>query len=150
MMYQNQGSNVDQAILAMSESTFVCPTYYIVKAFGERGWKGEFAIPPGLHAHDLPFYFNSMSPYFGSVYNNSQFRTAFSNSFMAMAMYETPNDRYTPGDITPSWNPWRDDSTEMMFNKTSAGEPDVYTFKTDMALLERCAYWLDVSAYSAQ
>ncbi|KAG0695323.1 Alpha/Beta hydrolase protein [Suillus ampliporus] len=150
MMYQNQGSNVDQANLVIGESIFVCPTYHLVKAFGKRGWKGEFAIPPGLHAYDLPFYFNSMSPYFGSTYNNSQFRTAFSNSFMAMAMYETPNDRYTPGDITPSWNSWRNDSTEMMFNKTSAGVPDVYTFKTDVALLERCAYWLNVSAYSAQ
>ncbi|KAG0695327.1 Alpha/Beta hydrolase protein [Suillus ampliporus] len=150
MMYHNQGSNVDQANLVLGESIFVCPTYHLVKAFGERGWKGEFAIPPGLHAYDLPFYFNSMSPYFGSAYNNSQFKTAFSNSFMAMAMYETPNDRYTPGDITPSWNSWRNDSTEMMFNKTSAGVPDVYTFKTDIAVLERCAYWLDVSAYSAQ
>lgn len=58
---------------------------------------------------------------------------------MAMAMSETPDDRYTPGDITPSWRPWRSDLTEMMFNETSAGAPDIYTFKTDSALLERCA-----------
>ncbi|KAG0708779.1 Alpha/Beta hydrolase protein [Suillus ampliporus] len=146
MMYQNQGSNVNQANLAMGESIFVCPTYYLLKAFGERAWKGEFAIPPGLHGNDLAYYFTSTGP----AYNNSQFITAFSNSFMAMTMYKTPDDRYTPGDITPFWNSWRNGSTEMMFNETSAGAPDVYTFKTDIALLERCAYWRNVSAYSAQ
>ncbi|KAG1732243.1 Alpha/Beta hydrolase protein [Suillus paluster] len=140
MMYQNQGSNVNQANLVMGESIFVCPTYYLLKAFGEQAWKassrkGEFAIPPGLHAQDVVYYFTSGGP----SYNNSQFITAFSNSFMAMTMYETPDDRYTPGDITPSWNSWRQGLTEMMFNETSAGVPDVYTFKTDMALLERCA-----------
>ncbi|KAG1732237.1 Alpha/Beta hydrolase protein [Suillus paluster] len=146
MMYQNQGSNVNQANLAMGESILVCPTYYLLKAFGERAWKAEFAIPPGLHGNDIAYYFTSGGP----AYNNSQFITAFSNSFMAMTMHETPDDRYTPGDITPSWDSWRHGFTEMMFNETSAGVPDVYTFKTDMALLERCAYWQNVSAYSVQ
>lgn len=148
MMYQNYGSNVNRADLVMGESIFVCPTYYLLSAFGERAWKGEFAIQPGLHGNDVAYYFTSFSG--GPAYNNSQFITAFSNSFMAMAMSETPDDRYTPGDITPSWRPWRSDLTEMMFNETSAGAPDIYTFKTDSALLERCAYWQDVSAYSAQ
>ncbi|KAG1767708.1 Alpha/Beta hydrolase protein [Suillus placidus] len=165
-MYQNYGSNVNQANLVMGDcmcifegislslvswvvsAIFVCPTYYLLLAFGERAWKGEFAISPGLHGNDLAYYFTSFP---GSrAYNNSQFITAFSNSFMAMAMFETPDDRYTPGDITPSWRFWRHDLTEMMFNETSAGVPDVYTFKTDSALLERCGYWRDVSAYSAQ
>ncbi|KAG0700092.1 Alpha/Beta hydrolase protein [Suillus ampliporus] len=139
MMYQNQESNVDQANLAISESIFVCPTYYLLKAFGERAWKGEFAIPPGLHENDILYYFTSLYYYFGSAYNNSQFTTAFSNSFMAMVMHETPDDRYTPGDITPSWTSWRNGATEMMFNETSAGVPDIYPFKTDIAVLERCA-----------
>ncbi|KAG1750596.1 Alpha/Beta hydrolase protein [Suillus paluster] len=146
MMYQNQGSNVDQANLVISESIFVCPTYYLLKAFGKQAWKGEFSIPPGLHGTDVAYYFTSGSP----PYNNSQFITAFSNSFMAMVMDKTPDDRYTPGDITPSWNSWQHGFAEMMFNETSAGAPDVYTFKTDRALLERCAYWQNVSAYSAQ
>ncbi|KIK45295.1 hypothetical protein CY34DRAFT_22614 [Suillus luteus UH-Slu-Lm8-n1] len=146
IMYQNHGSNVDQAKLVMGESIFVCPTYYLLLALGERAWKGKFAIPPALHGSDLPYYFNS----YPTPYNNSQFITAFSNSFMAMAMFGTPDHRYTPGDITLSWSSWRHNSTEMMFNETSAGVPDVYAFKTDSALLERCAYWQDVSAYSAQ
>ncbi|KAG2359255.1 Alpha/Beta hydrolase protein [Suillus spraguei] len=145
-IYQKYGSNVNQANLVMGDSIFVCPTYYLLSAFGGRAWKGEFAIPPGLHGSDVAYYFTSGLP----PYNNSQFITAFSNSFMAMAMFETPDHRYTPGDITPSWSTWQDDLTEMKFNETFAGAPDVHTFKTDNALLERCAYWLSVSAYSAQ
>ncbi|KAG2130975.1 Alpha/Beta hydrolase protein [Suillus bovinus] len=59
MVYQNYGSNVNQANLVMGESIFVCPTYYLLSAFGERVWKGEFAIPPGLHGYDVPYYFTS-------------------------------------------------------------------------------------------
>ncbi|KAG1888838.1 Alpha/Beta hydrolase protein [Suillus subluteus] len=147
-LYQNYGSNVNQANLVMGESIFVCPTYYLLLAFGERAWKGEFAIPPGLHGDDVQYYFTSYGG--GPPYNNSQFITAFSNSFMAMVMFETPDDRYTPGDITPSWTSWQYDLTEMKFNETFAGAPYVHTLKTDSALLERCAYWLNVSAYSAQ
>ncbi|KAG1875450.1 Alpha/Beta hydrolase protein [Suillus subalutaceus] len=146
MMYQNMGSNVNQANLVMGESMFVCPTYYMLEAFGERAWKGEFAIPPGLHGDDVGEYFTSDGP----LYNNSQFITSFSNSFMAMAMFETPDHRYTPGDITPSWETWSQGFTEMIFNETSEGAPDVYISKTDMALLERCTYWRSVTAYSAQ
>jgi carboxylesterase type B len=148
MMYQNKGSNVNQANLVMGESMFVCPTYYMLEAFGDRAWKGEFAIPPGLHGDDVGEYFTSYLD--GPLYNNSQFITSFSNSFMAMAMFETPDHRYSPGDITPSWKTWRQGFTEMIFNKTSEGVPHVYTSKTDMAFLRRCTYWRNVSAYSAQ
>ncbi|KAG1816301.1 Alpha/Beta hydrolase protein [Suillus subalutaceus] len=127
----------DNANLRWVNAIFVCPTYYLLLAFGERAWKGEFAIPPGLHGSDVAYYFTSYGG--GPPYNNSQFITAFSNSFMAMAMFETPDDRYTPGDITPSWTSWQYDLTEMKFNETFAGVPDIYTFKTDSALLERCA-----------
>ncbi|KAG1758247.1 Alpha/Beta hydrolase protein [Suillus occidentalis] len=147
-MYQNLGSNVDQTNLVMSESMFVCPTYYLLEAFENRAWKAEFAITPGLHAMDIGEYFISYLT--GPVFNNSQFITSFSNSFMAMVMFETPNHRYTPGDITPSWKKWRHDSTEMIFNKTSEGAPDVYTSTTDTDLLNRCTYWRNMSAYSAQ
>ncbi|KAG2068865.1 alpha/beta-hydrolase [Suillus decipiens] len=145
-IYQKYGSNINQANLVVGDSVYVCPTYYLLLAFGERAWKGEFAIPPGLHGNDIPYYFTSDLP----SYNNSQFITSFSNSFMAMAMFQTPDQRYTPGDITPSWSSWQDGLTEMKFNKTFAGAPDVHTFKTDNALLERCAYWLNMSAYTAQ
>ncbi|KAG1856414.1 Alpha/Beta hydrolase protein [Suillus subluteus] len=152
-LYQNYGSNVNQASLVIGECMCIFEAMIKVPDFMDRFSNnrlphGEFAIPPGLHGNDVPYYFTSYGG--GPPYNNSQFITAFSNSFMAMAMFETPDDRYTPGDITPSWTSWQHDLTEMKFNKTFAGAPDVHTFKTDSALLERCAYWLSVSAYSAQ
>ncbi|KAG1856283.1 Alpha/Beta hydrolase protein [Suillus tomentosus] len=153
LLYQNMGSNVNQANLVIGESMFLCPTYYMLEAFRGRAWKGEFAIPPGLHGDDIGEYFTSYTgPQFidGPLYNNSQFITSFSNSFMAMVMFETPDHRYTPGDITPPWHIWHQGLTEMIFNETSAGLPHVYTTRTDLALLERCAYWRSVSAYLPQ
>ncbi|KAJ8592162.1 alpha/beta-hydrolase [Rhizopogon salebrosus TDB-379] len=145
-MYHDQGNNVNQANLVMGESIFICPTYLLLEAFGERAWKGEFALPPGLHGEDIAYYFTSDGP----AYNNSQFITAFSNSFMAMVMYDTPDQRYTSGDITPSWNSWPRGFTEMIFNDTSTGVPNIYTSQTNMTLQTRCAYWRSVSKYSAQ
>ncbi|KAG1895878.1 Alpha/Beta hydrolase protein [Suillus fuscotomentosus] len=154
LLYQNMGSNVNQANLVIGESMFLCPTYYMLEAFRGRAWKGEFAIPPGLHGDDIGEYFTSYTsgPQFidGPLYNNSQFITSFSNSFMAMVMFETPDHRYTPGDITPPWHIWQQGLTEMIFNETSTGLPHVYTSTTDLALLERCAYWRSVSAYLPQ
>ncbi|KAJ8589766.1 alpha beta-hydrolase [Rhizopogon salebrosus TDB-379] len=146
VLYHDLGNNVNQANLVMGESIFVCPTYLLLEAFGERAWKGEFALPPGLHGEDLAYYFTSLGP----AYNNSQFITAFSNSFMAMVMYDTPDQRYTSGDITPPWNSWPRGFTEMIFNDTSTGVPNIYTSQTDMTLQTRCAYWRSVSKYSAQ
>ncbi|KAF9224462.1 alpha/beta-hydrolase [Gyrodon lividus] len=145
-LYQNLGTNVDQANYAMGESIFVCPSYYLVWAFGSKGWKGEFAIPPALHAGDVVYYFTS----YGPPYNNSEFITAFSNSFMAMAMSMNPGDRYNSSDITPMWTPWAVGHTEMVFNKTAAGAPDVYPDTTNHPLLARCKYWWDIAAYTIQ
>ncbi|CCM01825.1 uncharacterized protein FIBRA_03893 [Fibroporia radiculosa] len=133
-LYQGLGTNVEQANYAMGESIFICPTYYLLQAFGNRAWKGEFAIPPALHGNDVSYYFTSDGP----PYDNSEFITAFSNGFMATAMTMNPNDRYNSGDITPAWNTWVSGHTEMMFNETEAGAPSVYTYTTDDALLERC------------
>ncbi|KAG2359232.1 hypothetical protein BDR07DRAFT_1415437, partial [Suillus spraguei] len=77
---------------------------------------GEFAIPPRLHGTDVAFYFTSDLP----PYNNWQFITAFLNSFMAMAMFETLDHRYTPGDITPSWSTWQDDDLTGMKSETDS------------------------------
>ncbi|KIJ61014.1 hypothetical protein HYDPIDRAFT_116533 [Hydnomerulius pinastri MD-312] len=145
-LYRGLGTNVEQANYAMGESIFVCPTYYLLEAFGGKAWKGEFAIPPALHGNDVAYYFTSNGP----AYDNSEFITAFSNGFMATAMSMNPNDKYNSSDITPAWNSWAVGHTEMMFNETEAGAPNVYAYSTDDALLERCLYWLSLSAYTAQ
>lgn len=42
---------------------FVCPTYSLLAAFGESGYKGLFAVPPGKHGDDLHYYFPEYVPF---------------------------------------------------------------------------------------
>ncbi|KAH7920758.1 alpha/beta-hydrolase [Leucogyrophana mollusca] len=135
------------AIGVMGESIFICPTYYLLEAFGSRAWKGEFAIPPGEHGTDIAYYFTSQGP----PYNNSQFITAFSGGFMSFATSLDVNQKVYPDDITPQWDAWTvGGRTEMLFNETAAGVPVVQPTTTDAGVLERCAFWRSVSAYTAQ
>ncbi|KAH7888188.1 Alpha/Beta hydrolase protein [Phlebopus sp. FC_14] len=145
-LYQHLGTNVEQANLAAGESFLVCPTYYLLEAFNGNAWKGEFAIPPALHAFDLAYYFTS----FGPPYQNQDFITAFSNGFMALAVAMDPNARLNDGDITPAWDTWGSEYAEMVFNKTVSDVPDIYAHPTDSALLDRCRYWRSVTAWTAQ
>ncbi|KAG8212817.1 Alpha/Beta hydrolase protein [Butyriboletus roseoflavus] len=148
-VYEDYGTTIDQAIRVMGDSIFVCPTYYLLQAFAGRSWKGRFAIPPGYHAQDLVYYFNSYLVGTSS-YNNTQFITAFSQSFMSLAKYYDVNIKFDPTNITPDWNKYYIEKTEMLFNRTEAGEPLVVPIHTDSKLLERCGFWANVSATTAQ
>ncbi|KAF7973271.1 hypothetical protein HWV62_15709 [Athelia sp. TMB] len=128
-------STLDQAIAVRGESTFICPTYDLLRAFPGRSWKGEFAIPPGNHADDIPYYFTSMGP----PYNNSDFVNSFSKSFLDMVLSGDPNIKFDTANLTPQWPTWSINATEMLFNETSAGLPDIRTISSDTGLLERCA-----------
>lgn len=57
--YEDLGSPVFQVTAIMGESIFICPTYYVLNAFGGKGFKSEFAIPPGGHGNDVAYYFLS-------------------------------------------------------------------------------------------
>lgn len=70
-------------------------------------------------------------------YNNTDFQKAFAESFMIFAMSQNPNDKFDPTTITPPWDMWNG-NTEMLFNRTEGGDPDVRLIKTSEALLERC------------
>ncbi|KAH7906752.1 Alpha/Beta hydrolase protein [Hygrophoropsis aurantiaca] len=145
-IYSGLGTPVDQANYIMGESIFVCPTYFMLAPFAGRSWKGIFAIPPGLHGDDVAYYFDDVAP----PYNNTQFRTAFDDIFMAFAMHNNPNAKYDPTDITPYWNEYYIGQSEMLFNETVAGVPEVVPVTTDQGLLDRCAFWAGVTAMTAQ
>ena len=49
------------------------------------------------------------------------------------------NVKWDISDITPTWQCWQHDATEMQFNVTAAGVPDIHSVTTSSALLERCA-----------
>ena len=42
-----------RAVLAISESTFTCNTFYLDKAFDNQTYAYQFSVPPGLHGQDV-------------------------------------------------------------------------------------------------
>ncbi|EPT00684.1 hypothetical protein FOMPIDRAFT_150510 [Fomitopsis schrenkii] len=135
-----------QAIAIMGESIFICPTYLLMDAFGDKAYKGELAIPPAHHGEDLQYYFPTARP---PAFNNSQLLTSFSQSFLSVARSLNPNDKFLE-DLKPAWPVWENDTTEMFFNVTASGDPVVKTTTTDPALLERCELWWNISSLTNQ
>jgi len=146
--------NTESTLLAesdgiMGESIFICPTYYLLKAFEGRSYKGEFAIPPANHGNDIPWYFTS----YDSAALNTPFQKAFSQGFLAFAMSLDPNDKFDSTNITPTWPMWSSGigtGSEMLFNMTSSGDANVTGITTDLALEARCSYWLSAGQYTYQ
>ncbi|KAJ7699486.1 alpha/beta-hydrolase, partial [Mycena metata] len=142
-------SVADQATKVMGESIFVCPAYWMARPLAGAGWKAEFAIPPGLHAEDLSYEFSTFA--IPPTFNNPEFLTAYRQSFLSIATNLSPNS-HSNQSILPPWVGWGSapPHTEMLFNKTETDAPVVQTFRTDEAVLRRCAFWEEVSAYTAQ
>ncbi|KAF9268298.1 alpha beta-hydrolase [Marasmius fiardii PR-910] len=149
-LYSGLGSQLDQENLVMGEAIFVCPTYYLLNAFQNRSFKGEFALPPALHGQDLNYYFPSLGP---GNFNNTDFQKAFSESFMSFVISLDPNQKVDPSNITPKWETYSEGSgrTEMVFNRTASGNAaDVHAVMTDSALLKRCGFWEGLGALTGQ
>lgn len=114
---------------------FICPTYSLLKAFPGRSFKGEFAIPPGLHGQDIVYYFPGTAT---PPFDNTEFIDAFAQSFTSFVISLDPNIKVDTTTITPEWNVWAVGNTEMLFNRTDAGDPEVHAVQTSNSLLERC------------
>jgi hypothetical protein len=71
-------------------------------------------------------------------FNNPQFIDAFAKTFTSFAIALDPNVKVDPTTITPPWQRWAVEHTEMLFNKTDDGLPVVKPINTDDALLARC------------
>ncbi|KAJ7465886.1 Alpha/Beta hydrolase protein [Mycena latifolia] len=154
-LYARLGTQLFQSNAVYGEcSIFICPTYYLLRAFAGRAFKGEFAVPEALHGWDLPYYFPSIGidvPDLAfPIFNNTAFIDAFAQSFTSFAISLDPNIKVDPTTITPAWRKWSFGQTEMLFNKTDADVPDVRPVRTSDALLERCAFWNSVSDLMGQ
>ncbi|KAJ7909694.1 Alpha/Beta hydrolase protein [Mycena leptocephala] len=144
-LYAGLGTPLFQENAIQGESIFICPTYFLLRAFRGRSFKAEFAIPPGLHANDVAYYWPTLST---PPFQNTNFINAFAQSFTSFAISLDPNVKVDPT-ITPAWNKWDVGHTEMNFNET-AGVPVVEPVKTSDALLERCQFWDSVGSLTAQ
>ncbi|KAJ7748414.1 hypothetical protein B0H16DRAFT_1888492 [Mycena metata] len=109
--------------------------------------QAEFAIPPGLHAYDVPYYFPSIV---APLFQNTSFDNAFAQSFTSFGISLNRNVKIDPTTITPPWKKWEMRHTEMLFNSTATGLPLVEPMETSDALLERCQFWLSVANLTAQ
>ncbi|KAJ7446375.1 Alpha/Beta hydrolase protein [Mycena latifolia] len=153
-LYAGLGTQLFQSNAVNGESILICPTYYLLRAFSGRAFKGEFAVPEGLHGRDLPYYFPSIGidvPELDfPIFNNTAFIDAFAQSFTSFAISLDPNIKVDSTTITPPWRKWSFGQTEMLFNKTDADAPDVRPVRTSDALLERCAFWNSVGDLTGQ
>ncbi|KAF5348564.1 hypothetical protein D9756_009623 [Leucocoprinus leucothites] len=155
-LYENAGlgAPIDQAIAINGESIFICPTYWLLRALDGKGFKGEFAIPPGWHVNDLVYYFpNSlMGQQFSSPpFDNAEFRNNFAQSFLNFVISLDPNVKWDSSNTLPQWPKWTTAGrSEMVFNKTEANQPSFQVVPTTDAFLQRCDYWESVGANSGQ
>ncbi|KAA1475671.1 alpha/beta-hydrolase [Dentipellis sp. KUC8613] len=126
-----------QAAAVMGDAIFICPAYYALEAFGDCGWKAEFAIPPGLHGDDVSYQFSNfvIPPNF----NNSDFSTGWQQAFINMARSLDPNAKFEDT-IVPQWPRWSSGRAEMLFNRTDSAQPEpvVRTISTDDLQVTRC------------
>ncbi|KAG7448366.1 alpha/beta-hydrolase [Guyanagaster necrorhizus] len=142
--YASLGTPIEQVTAIMGESIFVCPTYFLLRAFKGKAFKGQFAIPPGTHGSDVVYYFPSANDV--PAYNNTDFDKAFAESFLAFVVSLDPNETFEPT-ITPTWEPFSfqpGHEVEMRFNETESGAPAVMPFTTASDLLDRCSFWESV------
>ncbi|KAJ7664715.1 alpha beta-hydrolase [Mycena rosella] len=146
-LYVGLGTSLFQETALMGESIFICPTYLLLHAFGGRAFKAEFAIPPGEHADDVPYYWPSTTT---PPFKNAVFIDAFAQIFTSFALWLDPNKKVDPTTITPPWKRWDLEHTEMLFNKTEDGVPVVQPLRTSDALLERCQFWASEGGLTAQ
>ncbi|KAK0463614.1 Alpha/Beta hydrolase protein [Desarmillaria tabescens] len=144
--YSSLGTPIEQVTAIMGESIFVCPTYFLLRAFQGKGFKGQFAIPPGTHGSDVAYYFPSMNANGIPAFGNTDFDKAFSESFLAFVMSLDPNETFEKT-ITPAWKPFSfqpGGQVEMRFNRTETGQPAILPFTTPADLLDRCSFWESV------
>jgi len=140
-------TTLDQAIGIMGESIFICPSYFLVDAFGIKGFRGEFAIPPANHGDDIGQYFPSTR---APITTNTTFIRSFSQSFLAVVKSLDPNAKFDSADITPLWAGWGSNANQMLFNVTETDAAVIEPIVTDPGLLERCSFWQNISLFTPQ
>jgi hypothetical protein len=92
-------------------------------------------MPVQEHRQLISYVFSSRNTFFA----NAQFDASFPAAFTAFAKSGDPNVHPVPNVITPSWSTYNISNTEMLFNMTEDGQPDIRPVRTDSRLLERCA-----------
>ncbi|KAF4597014.1 hypothetical protein EYR40_007464 [Pleurotus pulmonarius] len=107
--------------------------------------QAEYAVPPALHGDDIAYYFPTSIGAPPRTFNNTAFATSFAQSFFDVVRFMDPNRKFDKNNTTPLWNKFSLRDTEMLFNRTDSGQPDIRPIRTDVKLLQRCAPTPDVT-----
>ncbi|KAF4597021.1 hypothetical protein EYR40_007471 [Pleurotus pulmonarius] len=161
-LYAGIGAPMDQVNAIMGESIFICPTYFMLNAFpaaSENLLSPMAAMERTSHSTSprnsdlisLPLDLHT-SPDSGRTpaFNNPAFITSFSGAFLDFATSMDPNRKIDSGNTTPLWLWHLIGHSEMLFNRTVDGQPDIRAIATSGALLQRCAFWESVGHLTAQ
>ncbi|QSZ29323.1 hypothetical protein DSL72_003837 [Monilinia vaccinii-corymbosi] len=81
-----------------SESTFVCPAYWMASAFSQS-WKYEYSVPPAQHGADLNAYYAANRTPLGHGTLSPAFRTAAQKIWGRFIVYDDPT---LPADVIAS------------------------------------------------
>ncbi|KAF6759858.1 Alpha/Beta hydrolase protein [Ephemerocybe angulata] len=147
--YENMGTPFETVIQIMGDAIFACPTYWVLQGLKGRGYKAEFAVPPGDHIDDVLYFFPTITPAGVPPFNNPAFTSTFSGAFMDFVRHRDPNIK-SPGSILPHWPKWdRWYTKEMIFNRTGDA-PDIKTSSTPKGILERCEFWESAARWTGQ
>lgn len=120
-------SELQRAIVALSESTFTCTTNYLDRAFGNNTYAYQFSVGPALHGQDIPYtFFNGPDP----AVLNPQIALALQDYITSFAQTGVPSGAGLP--IFPMFG---GASLDIDLNTTSIS---VITDPTSNA---RCRWW---------
>ncbi|KAL8849807.1 MAG: hypothetical protein Q9221_005223 [Calogaya cf. arnoldii] len=119
--------SIGRTSLTIAESTFVCNTVYLERAFGNQTYTYLFSIPPALHGDDIDYtFFNGPNDEVKSAATAVALQV-YITSFAATGMPSGPS--------LPQFPLYRNDSRIINLNATSITE------MTDPIAKERCLFW---------
>ncbi|KAL9011610.1 MAG: hypothetical protein Q9173_003556 [Seirophora scorigena] len=119
--------NIGRNALSISESSFICNTLYLDRAFGNQTYAYQFSVPPALHGQDIPYTF----------FNGPNTAVLSDATALALQAYITSfaENGLPSGSGIPSFPLYGNDSTVLKLNATSIAEV------MDPAANERCLWW---------
>ncbi|KAL8674755.1 MAG: hypothetical protein Q9168_000839 [Polycauliona sp. 1 TL-2023] len=111
----------------IAESTFVCNTVYLERAFGNQTYTYQFSVPPALHGQDVPYtFFNGPS----TEVESEMTAVALQEYITSFAETGVPS-----GPSLPPFPIYGSGSRIIDLNATSITEI------TDPLVKERCLFW---------
>jgi len=159
-LYSSQQLRAD---LMYGETTFVCPSYWIVQAFPVgNAWHFQFAIPPATHGLDVSYYFptNGIPPP-GREGIATAFASAFANFIVNWnptipASSAVPNTEAGTFSGLP-WPPYQlglQANYQIQFNVTATNATSLSSIGDVTSLApgveERCVVWRSLATQISQ